>query len=230
MNLLKFPKSFNADTLKTIIVANPTVNYQEYKIKAFDLISVRNLQDPTLIGSRVGEAGLSIYNYRVTKEGIIILPVIGNVKISGLNRIEAQNKIQELYASSLFKDPIIELRINSLKVTLLGAFNTQGNLILENEDFDLIDIIGQAGGVTDNTNIRNIRIIRGDRSNPELIVVNLADINTLSSPKLKLQDGDIIIAEQTKFSEFLRGAQNFNTLSSIGFLFLNIYLIIYSLK
>ena len=230
MNLLKFPKSFNTDTLKTIIVANPTVNYQEYKIKAFDLISIRNLQDETLLGSRLGDAGLQLYNYKVNKDGEIILPVIGSIMVGGLNRQEAQNKIQQLYAASLFKNPIIELRINSLQVTLLGAFNAPGNLILDNEDYDLIDIIGKAGGVSDDANIKQIRIIRGNRSNPELILVNLANVNTLASPKLKLQDGDIIIAEDNKFSVFLKGVQNFNNISSIGLVLLNTYLIVRSLR
>ena len=222
-NFLKFPKSFKSDSLKTIIVANPTINYQEYKIKAFDLISIRNLQDVTLLGSRIGDAGLQLYNYKVNKDGEIILPVIGNVLVSGLNRQEAQNKIQQLYAVSLFKNPIIELRINSLQVTLLGAFKTPGNIILDNEDYDLIDIIGKAGGVSDDANIKQIRIIRGDRANPELILVNLANVNTLASTKLKLQDGDIIIAENTNFSVFLSGIQNFNAISSIGLVLLNFY-------
>ena len=229
-NFLKFPKSFKSDSLKTIIVANPTINYQEYKIKAFDLISIRNLQDVTLLGSRIGDAGLQLYNYKVNKDGEIILPVIGNVLVSGLNRQEAQNKIQQLYAVSLFKNPIIELRINSLEVTLLGAFNAPGNIILDNEDYDLIDIIGKVGGVSDDANIKQIRIIRGNRANPELILVNLADVNTLASPKLKLQDGDIIIAEDNKFSVFIKGVQNFNNISSIGLIFLNAYLIIRSLR
>ena len=166
----------------------------------------------------------------MNKEGEIILPVIGNVLIGGLNRQEAQNKIQQLYAVSLFKNPIIELRINSLQVTLLGAFNTPGNLILDNEDYDLIDIIGKAGGVSDNANIKQIRIIRGNRANPELILVNLTNVNTLASPKLKLQDGDIIIVEDNKFSVFIKGVQNFNNISSIGLIFLNAYLIIRSLR
>ena len=223
MNLLKFPKSFNTDSLKTVIVANPTINYQEYKIKAFDLISIRNLQDETLLGSRLGDAGLQLYNYKVNKDGEIILPVIGNVLVGGLNRQDAQNKIQQLYAVSLFKNPIIELRINSLQVTLLGAFEAPGNIILDNDDYDLIDIIGKVGGVTDDANIKQIRIIRGNRANPELILVNLANVNTLASPKLKLQDGDIIIAEDTKFSIFLKGIQNFNTISSIGLVLFNFY-------
>ncbi len=94
----------------------------------------------------------------------------------------------------------------------------------------MIDIIGKAGGILDDANIKTIRIIRGDRSNPELIMVNLGNINTLSDPKLKLQDGDIIIAEKTRFSSITKDLISFNTIASLGILFLNAYLIVRSLK
>lgn len=228
--ILRYPKSFNTDTLKTIAVNNPKNTYPEYKIRAFDLISVRNLQDPELLGSRVGEIGTLKYNYKVSSDGFIILPVIGTIKVIGLNQDEAKSKIQELYAQSLFKDPIIELSINSLEVTLLGAFRAEGNLQIDNDNTDLIDILGKSGGLSDDANIKKIRIIRGDRKNPELIVVNLSNINSLSDPKLKLQDGDIIIAEKTNFSSFLKNATAFNIFSSVGLLFLNTYIILRSLK
>lgn len=230
-HLLKFPKSFPKDSLKTVIVANPTQEYEHYKIKPFDVITVRNLQDATLLGSRTGEqGGINNYKYTVTSEGMVILPVIGEVKIAGLTREEAKNLIQSLYEKELFKDPIIELTVNSLKVTLLGAFKAQGNYILENENYDLIDLIGKAGGIDDDVNIKTVRIIRGDRKHPELIMANLNNINTLSNPKLKLQDGDIIIAEKSKFAQLVKTTDNFTRISSLFVLLLNSYVIYRSLS
>jgi len=228
--LLKYPKSFNIDTLKTIAVNNPNNSYPEYKIKPFDIISVRNLQDPELLGSRFGEIGNLTFTYRVDKEGEIILPVLGNVKIIGLNQEEARQKIQELYTNSLFKNPIIELTINSLKITLLGAFNREGNFTINNDDTDLIDIIGLAGGFTDDVSVKYIRIIRGDRADPELIVVNLGNVNSLNSPKLKLQDGDIIIAEKSKLATLFKNISTFSTIATIGLVVLNTIVVVQSLK
>lgn len=228
--LLKYPKSFRTDTLKTVLVNNPKNTYPEYRIRNFDMISIRNLQDPELLGSRVGPIGELKNNYKVGKDGMLTLPVLGDVLVTGLTAEEAKIKIQQLYTAKLFKDPIIELSINSLEVTLLGAFKTEGNLKLDNDNMDLIDVIGKSGGFTDDANIKKIRIIRGDRKNPELIVLNLSNVNTLGNSKLKMQDGDIIIAEKSKYSTFLKNATGFNTIASIGILILNTYVVILSLK
>ncbi len=228
--ILTYPKSFNTDTLKTVAVLNNNSNYSEYKIKPFDKISIKNLQDPELLGARNVTVGTLPLNYKVNAEGYIILPVIGSVKISGLNKEDAKNKIEKLYSDNLFNNPIIELTINSLKVTLLGAFKVEGNIELGNEKIDLIDMIGLAGGIAEDANIKTIRIIRGDRKNPELIMVNLSNINSLSNSKLILQDGDIIIAERTKFSILTKNLAGINTLASVGILVLNTYLIIKTIK
>jgi polysaccharide export outer membrane protein len=228
--ILEYPKNFNTDSLKTVLVYNNQINYTEYKIKPFDDISIKNLQDPTLLGARDVSIGNLQIKYQVDRYGEIILPVIGNLKIEGLNKQEAKDKIQKLYSEQLFKDPIIELTINSLKVTLLGAFKTEGNFALENEKTDLIDIIGLAGGISEDTNIKNIRIIRGNREKPELIIADLSNINTLSNAKLTLQDGDIIIAERNKFALANKNLTGILSIASIVTLILNTYLVIQNIK
>lgn len=228
--ILQYPGSFNTDTLKTVAVFNGQSTYSEYRIKPFDKISVSNLQDPELLGSRVGTAGLGKVSYEVNVNGEITLPALGIIKISGLTKQQAIQKIQTLYGETLFKDPIIELTINNLKVTMLGAFNTEGNFVLENQKSDLIEMIGLAGGIADDANIKKIRIIRGNRQNPELIIADLSNVNTLSSKKLILQDGDIVIAQRSGFSVFTKNVTPLITIASVGSLLLNTYIIIKSLK
>ncbi len=228
--ILTYPKSFNTDTLKTVAVFNNQNTYSEYKIKPYDKISIKNLQDPELLGSRNVSLSTLQARYEVDSKGEIVLPVIGAVKIAGLNKEQAKDKIEKLYGETLFKNPIIELTINSLKVTMLGAFKTEGNFDLENEKIDLIDMIGKAGGISEEANVKKIRIIRGNRENPELIVANLSNINTLANPKLKLQDGDIIIAERNKFAVFSKNLTGITAIASIGILLLNTYIILKNIK
>jgi polysaccharide export outer membrane protein len=78
--------------------------------------------------------------------------------------------------------------------------------------------------------VKKIRIIRGDRTKPELIIVDLSNINTLSNPKLNLQDGDIIIAERSKFAVFSKNISPVTAIASIGILLLNTYIIIQNIK
>jgi polysaccharide export outer membrane protein len=228
--ILKYPKSFKIDTLKTVATFNNQNSYPEYRIKFYDKISIQNLQDAELLGSRVGVSSEFEVDYEVNRYGEVILPALGIVKIAGLTKEEAREKIQKLYGATLFKDPIIELTINNLRITMLGAFKLEGNLLLQNQKTDLIDAIGLAGGITDDINVKKIRIIRGDRTKPELIIVDLSNINTLSNPKLNLQDGDIIIAERSKFAVFSKNISPVTAIASIGILLLNTYIIIQNIK
>ncbi|HEY0054506.1 MAG TPA: polysaccharide biosynthesis/export family protein [Pedobacter sp.] len=190
-----------ADTLKTVHVVNdkgPKDLY--YHIKPADLLVIKNLQNVEFGSQNISTGGGSgptaaPSSFYVEQDGNVILPVIGKVQVGGLTRREATQKVQELYEKKLLKDPIIELSVINLKVTLLGEFKAQGNYLLEKDYSTVIDILGQAGGLTERADPKRLKIIRGDRSNPEIIYANLKDINSLASPKLILQNNDILYLE-----------------------------------
>jgi polysaccharide export outer membrane protein len=230
--LFKEEKILSEDSLKTVYVSNPTNKYDTYTIRPYDVIFIRNLQDPSLIGGESSSASTNSKdaNFSVEPEGYVNLPVIGKVFVVGLTRLQAAAKIEELYKQKLFNDPIIELKIASLKVTLLGEIGAPGNYLLEKENYDLIDIIGEAGGIKEKADPKNVRIIRGDRKNPEVIYANLTNINTLKSDKLKLMDGDIIIFQKQKFYERFDKLQSYIIITSIAVTLLNTYVILRNIK
>lgn len=226
--LLKEPREIEKDSLQNIYVSNPTASYDTYRIKPYDLITLRNLQNPGLIGgeSTTTNANTKDASFRVEDDGFVNLPVIGKIHILGLTRTEATKKIESLYKEKLFNDPIIELNISSLKITLLGEVANPGNFLLEKEDYDLIDILGEAGGLKEKADPKTIRIIRGDRTNPEVIYANLGNINTLKSPKLKLMNGDIVIVEKQKFYNKFDKIQSFTIITGLAVTLLNSYIIL----
>ncbi|WP_316804890.1 polysaccharide biosynthesis/export family protein [Pedobacter nototheniae] len=212
------------DTIKQVYVVNDQgISDAYYKIKPIDQLAIRNLQNPefgaiTTSGSSTGVSyssqsgnNTNVLSYPVEPDGNVTLPAIGKVEVTGLTRREAAIKIQDIYKQKLLKDPIIELSIINLKVTLLGEFSKQGNFLLEKDNTTLIDIIGEAGGISKTADPKTLKIIRGDRSHPEIIYVNLNDINSLASKKLILQNNDIIVLQPTKssaLSEKLQGVNN----------------------
>jgi len=221
------------DTLKTVHVVNdkgPEDVY--YKIKPGDQIAIRNLQNVEFGAQQegLGSSTNSPLSYLVEVTGNVNLPVIGKVPIAGLTRREAKLKLQDLYSQTLLKDPIIELNIVNLKVTLLGEFNTQGNYLIEKDNTSFIEILGLAGGLTERAEPKNLKIIRGNRINPEIIYVNLKNINSLSNPKLVLQNNDIVYAEPRKIYSSTEGLQNAMTFIQPILLIINTAVIIYNLS
>jgi polysaccharide export outer membrane protein len=200
-------------------------------------LQIRNLQSTKYI---VDEAPVSMtaggsnstsqgQTFQVDDDGTVALPVIGHVAIAGLTRAEAAKQIEELYRKNLLKDPIIELKIINLKVTILGESKAQGNFPLVKDRTTLVEMLGEAGGLSDRADEKDIKIIRGDPKNPQITQVDLSKISTLADPRIILQNNDIIYIAQNKRAVKNDEFQNFSTTLSPVLLVFNTALIIYTL-
>jgi polysaccharide export outer membrane protein len=210
----------------------------DYRIKSQDILQIRNLQNIKYIvdetpssSTNAGGGGVSAQGqtYQVDDDGMVALPVIGRVAVAGMTRAEAAKHIEDLYRKDVLKDPIIDLKIVNLKVTLLGEIKAQGNYPLVKDKTNLIEMIGEAGGLTDKANEKNIKIIRGDPKNPQITEVDLSKVNTLADPRIILQNNDIIYIAQNKRAVKNDQLQNLSTTLQPALIILNTALIIYTL-
>ena len=223
-------------SLKDTSSQKSAVTLDTYHIQPQDVLQIRNLQNMSYIVDQAsinaGSSGSSNsqgQTYQVEQDGSVALPVIGHVPVVGLTRSEAQKKVETLYKDSVLTNPIIELKIINLKVTLLGEVKTQGNIPLVKDKTTLIEVIGEAGGLTDRANETNIKIIRGDQKNPKVIIADLNDISSINDPNNVLQSGDIIYVAQSKRAARNDNLQNFSTVISPVLILFNTALIIFSL-
>ncbi|WP_419701105.1 polysaccharide biosynthesis/export family protein [Mucilaginibacter sp. NFX135] len=209
-----------------------------YRIQPQDILQIRNLQNVKYIvdeapvsttTSSTGTGTSTGQTFQVDDDGTVALPVIGHVAVGGLTRPEAAKLIEGLYRKSLLKDPIIELKIVNLKVTLLGEIKGQGNYPLTKDRTTLVEMIGAAGGLTEKANETNIQIIRGDQANPQVTTINLRNIQAINDPRAILQNGDIIYIAQNKRAVRNENLQNVSVISQPVLLLLNTALIIFTL-
>ena len=209
----------------------------DYRIHSQDILQIRNLQSTRFIvdegpSAAAGGGGGGVSQgqmFQVEDDGTVALPVLGHIPVAGLTRAEAAKQIEDLYRKNLLKDPIIELKITNLKVTILGESKGQGNFPLIKDKTNLIEMIGEAGGLTANADEKNIKIIRGDPKNPQITRVDLSKITTLADPRIILQNNDIIYISQNNRAAKTEQLQNFTTTLSPILLVFNTALIIYTL-
>lgn len=209
-----------------------------YKIKPEDVLQVRNLQNLKFI---LEDAGASApvtgggsnatgQAYPVEQDGTVALPVIGHVPVAGLSRLEAAKAIEDIYRQKLIKDPIIEVKIVNLKVSVFGEVRAPGNYALLKDKTTLIDVLGQAGGITDKGNEKKVKIIRGGTDNPQETEVNLSELASLTNPALILQNDDIVYVGQNKRAVRNDKIQNISTIVQPTLLLLNTALLLFTLK
>ena len=79
-----------------------------------------------------GVASSAQQGYLIDKEGNIDFPILGKIKIGGLTRIQAVNKIKSLLANDI-KDPTVNLRVTNFKVSVLGEVGSPGLKLIQSE-------------------------------------------------------------------------------------------------
>lgn len=130
-------------------------------------------------------------------EGKANLPKIGRTKLTGLTVKEANYLLEQQY-SKILKNPIINVRVLNQFVTVLGEVNNPGRYSLDNEMVSLVEILGEAKGLTaysKNEAIELVRIINGQSVK---FSVDLTDLTVLPQKNILLQPDDIIYVGATK--------------------------------
>lgn len=238
-NYFNSPADAAMDTIKQVYVVNDQGASDFYRLKPGDQIVIRNLQDKEFGAVRAtGNQGVSAVNkenltsFEVREDGTVKIPSVDQpLQVAGMTRREVTRKIQEIFeAPTKLNNPIMEVTIINLKVTLLGEFVRQGNFYLERDNIRLIDVIGEAGGLTKEADKRTLKIIRGNPANPEVILVNLTDINSLASDKNILQNNDIILVSQLKSYAAAAKLQNINNFIQPILVLINLGLLIFTIS
>jgi polysaccharide export outer membrane protein len=140
-----------------------------------------------------GEQALS-RQVTVRQDGLISLPLIGEVKANGKTPVELQGVIEQAL-SKFIKDPkcvVIVMEPRSKRIYVDGQVINPGQFILD-KDIYFSQIISLAGGFTEWADKGSITILRteGDKRLPIK-----ADYNRIikgKNPDIKLMPGDTII-------------------------------------
>jgi polysaccharide export outer membrane protein len=140
-----------------------------------------------------GEQALS-RQVTVRQDGLISLPLIGEVKANGRTPVELQGVIEQAL-SRFIKDPkcvVIVMEPRSKRIYVDGQVINPGQFILDKDIF-FSQIISLAGGFTEWADKGSITILRteGDKRLP--IKADYNKIIKGKNPDIKLMPGDTII-------------------------------------
>lgn len=186
------------DKLSIIVTAqDPALSY------IFNLVtSNNNLGTNSITAGSIGATGNGgngqMAYYTVDQNGEINFPVLGKVKIEGLNRSQVAQKIfDELTSHNLLKDPIITVEFVNTHVSVLGEVASPGLYNFNDDHLTILDAIAAAGDLKINGLRENILVLRANGDGQqEAYRVNLLDAQSLaSSPVFYLQQDDVIYVE-----------------------------------
>ena len=138
--------------------------------------------------------------YLVDINGLIKLPMVGDVRLEGLTLKQAEEVLQKEY-NKFFKDPYVQLSFVNKRVIVLGGMGGQV-IQLENENVRVAEVLALAKGLDNNSMAQNMRLIRGEK----VYEVDFSTIEGFKNGNMLIESGDIVYIEPVRrpFSEALR--------------------------
>lgn len=165
---------------------------------------------PYSVGQRSSYSQAMLQMYLVDNEGMISFPIIGEIKVGGLTKSEAEQMIEEKIRPYMAEteNPIVTVRMSSYSISVLGEVNHPGSYQVSREKINILEALAQAGDLTIYGVRDKVKLIREDATGKkEIHTLNLNDANIINSPYYYLQQNDIVYVEPNKVK-----AQN----SSVG--------------
>lgn len=137
-------------------------NILSYQIKPGDTLEISVYGEPDLNKTM-----------KVSEEGKINYPFIGEVKIAGFTIEDASTKIEELLMDGYFVKPQVSVFVKEYaKFFVVGAVNNEGGYELKG-NLALLDAIALVGGVKENADISKVKVIRKSNGTQKEYIIDL---------------------------------------------------------
>jgi polysaccharide export outer membrane protein len=136
----------------------------------------------------------ALVGYLVNANGEIKLPIIGSLKVAGLNRMEVTSLI-EGKLKEYIKNPVVNIQIQNYKVTVLGDVRNPGTFKIPNERMTILEAIGLAGDLRMTGNRRNVLVLRDVNGLKTEYRLDLTSKTVFSSPAYYLTQNDVVYVE-----------------------------------
>lgn len=168
-------------TLFTLLLSQPSAALLEnYQLAADDKISIIVYDEPDL----------SLKNVRVSTNGTVSVPLIGQVKVSGLTVQQVEQKLSSLFQQGYLKKPAITVSVDEYRYFYInGEVNNPGGYSYR-EGLTVHKAVTLAGGFSKRAAKDSITLQHEDAKRKK--VKNA----TLSDP---IRPGDIITIKQSFF-------------------------------
>ena len=140
-----------------------------------------------------------LQSYLVDNDGKINFPVLGELKVGGLTKKEAEQLIIEKLKPYIKETPIVTVRMVNYKISVLGEVARPGTFTINNEKVNLLEALAMAGDMTVWGVRDNVKLIReGADGRQEIVTLDLNSAETILSPYYWLQQNDIVYVTPNK--------------------------------
>ena len=165
---------------------------EHYRAATGDMLEITVYEEADLSGA-----------FEVKENGAITYPLLGQIHVENLTKLEIEKKISSLLEKDYLVKPYVRVSIASDKrrVLILGHVKKPGTYELpEGRSFTLIELITLAGGFTGYAAANGTKIVRTQENDKKVVIdPHLNDIIKGRRKDIELKSGDLIIVPERFF-------------------------------
>lgn len=135
--------------------------------------------------------------YLIDKNGEINFPQIGKIKLGGLTRLEAIDKIKTLLQGYI-TNPFVHIKVLNFKVSVLGEVKNPGVFPVNGERITLLEALSISGDMTIYGKRKEVLLIRETNGVKTINKVDITSSDFVNSPNYYLTQNDIVYVEPNK--------------------------------
>lgn len=136
----------------------------------------------------------------VDENGILYMPIIGDIYCTGKTRTELANEIaKKISDGGYINDAAVNIQFADMKIYVMGEVARPGQFDVTRDRITILEALAMAGDMTIYGNRANVTVIRKDGDKTVTHVLNLLDSSLFSSPAYCLQQGDVVYVQPNKY-------------------------------
>lgn len=141
----------------------------------------------------------TLREYLVNKNGEIVVPNVGVLKLGGLTIGEAEDLILGKVKDAFSAKPVVTVRFADFKISVLGEVTAPGTYTVKNGKVNVLQALALARDMTIYGMRDNVKLIREDENgNKKIVELNLNDASLLNSPYYYLAQNDVLYVTPNK--------------------------------
>ncbi|WP_290507525.1 polysaccharide biosynthesis/export family protein [Algoriphagus sp.] len=182
--------------------------------KIFNVVTAESNNIAQMGGNQGAGDAFFMNGYTINDNGMVEIPLIGEVKFLGLTTKEAQSLVESKVVKYVKEDEyFVRVRLGGIRFSALGEFNRSGKYTILQNRVTIFEAIAFAGDLGRLAKRDEVLLVRQYPNGSQIHKINLLDRDLLGSEYYFLRPNDLIYAEPMKVREIGAGNTLVETLT-----------------
>lgn len=136
----------------------------------------------------------------VDEQGMLGMPIIGEIEAQGKTRSELGKAIADkIAAAGYINDPSVNVEFADMKISVLGEVSRPGHFDVTRDKLTIFDALAMAGDMTVHAIRDEVIVEREENGQRTFYTIDLTSAQSFDSPVYYLQQNDIIYVKPNRY-------------------------------